>query len=378
MLVHHSSDSWIGKIPSRDIERVWSANPDRLISTAIADAKGRTPPGVSNLLRSPKWRDRWSDALNGALAELQTAAERMTYEGDIRLPRIRQQVTAFRRTTNEAFTLLKQGDRQMDAENDVGERRLDAEQRAKKILRTHFRKWFEEEMAAAMSRARLPRHHPFAHVRSEDGIDLLERLLESGYLDFPGRAEVRRLEALSDGDFRDVVAEDVSSQTGRNVALRHPLMLNDWMAALQDLQEMTWSALGNEGDPHSVLPEFRIPCPPAREEEVYIALRRRRFYRGVLQRMAEWKRLRRSFVREAVAKEEELKEPWTKAAASISDRIPDVFPREYEAVRRALDPFGETPGSTVLGEGYWRHRKELDEVIHRALRDGTWVNLLKA
>lgn len=377
MLAHHSPDSWIGKIPSGDVERVWNANFDRLISTAIADAEGRTPSGVSSLLRSPRWRDRWSDALNGALAELETAAERMTYEGDIRLPRIRQQVTTLRRTTNEAFTLLKQADREADAENEVGERRLDAEGRAKKILRTHFRKWFEGEMAATMAQAGLPRQHPFAHVRSEDGLDLLERLLEAGHLEFPGRAEVQRLEGLSDDDFRDTVAADVSSQDGRNIALRHPLMLNDWMAALQDLQELTWSALGNEGSPSAVLPGFQIPSPLAHEEEVYVALRRRRFYRGVLQRMAEWKRLRRSFVRVAVTREEELKKPWTDAAASISARIPDVFPREYEAVRRALDPFGECPGSVVLGAGYWKHRKELDEMIHRALRDGTWVNLLK-
>lgn len=369
------SNGWIDRLSSSEMERVWDANFDRLVTTSIADAENHVRPEISRLLRSRKWRDGWSDALNFAIAELESSVERMTYEDDPRLAKTAQRVQVLRKASGEALAYLRVCDRETDGE--YGGKTFtghDAGRLAKKILRTHFRAWFEAEMHRAMEEQGLPRLHPFQE-RHKDGIALLEHLVGKSVLEVPADDEVHRLLGLSDEAFRNAVASDVADQMSRNAALRHPLLLNDWMSGLQDLQEITWSALGAEGVPQVNIPVM-VLMPQAAETEIRTELRRRRFYRGVMQRMAEWRRVSRRLVREAVRKESELKRPWSDAARRISDSIPDTFPREYEAVRRALDAFGEQPGSAALGGQFTKHRREVQELIAKALQDGSWTKLL--
>lgn len=365
-------------MPTKELERVWEASFDRLVTTSIAVAEGRIRPDVFNLLRSPKWRDRWADSLQCALAELETACERMLYVADIRYAKTRERVLVLRQAREGAVEFLKARDLEADREEGAPEvLRASAEQAARRILMIHFRPWFQKELERAMAHQGLPAEQPIRKHNFSDGIELLEFLVEKGALQFPGREEALRLQGLSDEAFRNLVAEDVSDQENRNPALRHPVMLNDWMAALQDLQEMTWAALKMETRLKDKLPEWNPP-PGLSGEEIHSVLRRRRFYRGILQRKEEWIRLRRSFVRAAVVQQLRIEQPWTDAVERIRANMPDVFPREYAAVRRALDSFGETPGSSVLNDEYRRNRKKVDGAILGALEDGSWTVFLES
>lgn len=365
-------------MPTKELERVWEANFNRLVTTSIAVAEGRIRPEVFNLLRSPKWRDRWADSLQCALAELETACERMLYVADIRYAKTHERVLVLRRTREEAVEFLKARDLETDRREGTPEvLHANAEQAARKILMIHFRPWLQKELEKAMAQQGLPATRPIRKHNFSDGIELLEFLVEKGALQFPGGKEALLLQDLSDTAFRNLVAEDVSNQENRNPALRHPVMLNDWMAALQDLQEMTWAALGMEAKLKDRLPEWNPP-PGLSEEEIHLVLRRRRFYRGILQRKEEWLRLRRSFVRAAVVQQLRIEQPWTDAVERIRASMPDVFPREYAAVRRALDSFGETPGSSVLTDEYRKDRKKVDGAILEALQDGSWTTFLES
>lgn len=365
-------------MPTKELEKVWEANFNRLVTTSIAVAEGRIRPEVFNLLRSPKWRDRWADSLQCALAELETACERMLYVADIRYAKTHERVLVLRRAREDAVEFLKARDLETDRREGAPEiLHANAEQAARKILMIHFRPWLQEELEKAMAQQGLPATRPIRKHNFSDGIELLEFLVEKGALQFPGGKEALLLQDLSDTAFRNLVAEDVSNQENRNPALRHPVMLNDWMAALQDLQEMTWAALGMEAKLKDRLPEWNPP-PGLSEEEIHLVLRRRRFYRGILQRKEEWLRLRRSFVRAAVVQQLRIEQPWMDAIERIRASMPDVFPREYAAVRRALDSFGETPGSSVLTDEYRKDRKKVDGAILEALRDGSWTTFLES
>lgn len=372
------SSAWVDRLSTGELERVWETSFDRLVTTSIAVAEGRVRPEVFNLLRSPKWRDRWYDSLQCALAELETACERMLYTADMRYARTRERVLLLRQATEEALAFLKARDLEEDEKQGAPKTpHASAEQVARRILILHFNPWFQEEMKKAMAQRGLPVAHPTRSHKFSDGIELLEFLVEKGALQFPGEEEAHRLQNLTDDAFRNKVAEDVADQELRNPALRHPIMLNDWMAALQDLQEMTWSALELTGHPRARLPGW-TPPPDVKEVEVHVTLRRRRFYRGVIQRKTEWLRLRRTFVRAAVIQEARISQPWTEASECIRASMPEVFPREYAAIRRALDSFGETPGSSVMSDEYRKNRKKVDSAILAALQDGSWTDFLKS
>lgn len=375
--VENRSAAWIDRITLGELEKVWTTSFDRLVTTSIIAAEGKVRPEVFNLLRSPKWRDRWNDALHCALAELETSCERMLYEGDIRFEKTHERVILLRRSSKESSEFLKARDLEIDRQSGAPEALSPtAESATRKILMIHFNSWLQEELKNVMAQQGLPAQRPLKNLRFSDGIELLEFLISEGALRFPGEEEALRLQRMTDAEFRNQVAQDVSDQENRIHALRHPLMLNDWMAALQDLQEMTWSALGMETNPGDQLPKWSTPSGPD-ERAVYLTLRRRRFYRAILQRKEEWLRLRRAFVRTAVVQQVRIEQPWIDALEQVCASIPNAFPREHAAVRRALDSFGAPPGSSVLSKAYRKNRKKVDGLILEALQDGSWINFLK-
>jgi hypothetical protein len=370
--------SMVRRYTADELEALWRQNFQYLVVTAISDADGRAHPAVADRLRSPAWCADWIDALDYAIATAETAVERMTYSAD---PRQHDQVKRLQRLRASQHA----GRIQLKQMNAVGNQGVAAINRSrsaarftKVILRSHFHEWFNERLLDETARRGLPRRPPSYGTHYRDGVHMVESMIEDGTLEYPTPDAVKRLIDLSDDDFRNVVAEDVADEEGRDERLRHPALLNDWMAALQDLQEMTWSHLELKGGPFQDLPQLDYAAlTKACSTEVAVTLRRRRFYRSVIQRTNEWRRLRRHLVREAETRQAELDRPWTTVLNAITDEIPAVFPREYEAVRRALDPFGEPdPGCDFLSDAFHGKRRAFKDLMKKSLADGTWTRLL--
>lgn len=370
--------SLIRRYTSEELEVLWRQDFQRLVVTAIADAEGRVHIATADRLRSSDWCEGWLEALSHAVAVTESAVERMTYAGDVRLPRLTERLKKLLVAQQESRRRLKALDAAHNEELKKERNSYSAARYTKVLLRAHFRDWFDARMKEEMSRKGLPQHAPLRETSYEDGVHLVEDLIKRGLLDYSVTAEVKKFQAMSDQEFRDLVADDTSGATARVEALRHPLLLNDWMAALQDLQEATWSHMETEVGMTGNLPPLDYRCLAAlRPVEVDAIMRRRLFYRSVVQRMDEWRRVRRHLVREASDCRREMDRPWAEALDLITDEIPDAHPQEYAAVRKALDPFGwPTPGSDQLHPSFKGTRGAFSQTVKEALRHGTWIRLL--
>jgi len=357
--------------------RRWRTDFSALEKAAVADAEGKSTPEERRLLRSPEWCDAWHDALECAASELATAVERMIFTNDQRAIATRATLVAVRTALTEARRLIKHRTKQEGRVTFEKQHYFQADEVALRWLRHHHTTEADARCGTLLAAAGLPPWPP-RPPRAHDSVDGIERAWSAGLLDDPRTAAVDDLLAMDDETFRNAVADDVRHQNRRLAALRHPLLLNDWMAALQDLADMTAPRAGLDERNLQLAPVDFDALWAMTSENARCVLNARRFYRGVEQRMVEWRKVVRRRAREAARAEEEAKRPWEQVQREVRQDLAERHPRQYEALRRALDPFGVRPGSVELDRRRFTEeaRRELKRMMLAALADGTWKNLL--
>ncbi|MEO3753622.1 hypothetical protein [Streptomyces sp. B6B3] len=368
----------VARMPSWDLKPLWQADFHVLVTTAIADAEGRTRPSVAAGLRSSEWCEDWLDALNCAAGDLETAVERMTYTHDPRLDVTDHRLRCVRAALCEARTLHKRRHQYLTVTELERRRQYRADLVALRWLRNHHREEANTLRRTLLAQAGLPAHPPGWGNDVADGVEVIEQAAENGLLHAPRPPAVDDLLDLSDRAFRARVSDDVCTQNQRITALRHPAMLNDWMAALQELADKTTPTARVDDRNLMLAPldyhELSVMAAP----DVYRIIRARRFYRGVEQRMAEWRHLVQRLIRDAQAAEQRAAQPWSDIEQRVRQHIAERHPRQYAAVRRALAPFGTYPGAADLDPDRFTRkvRGELKHMLMTALDDGTWKQLL--
>lgn len=368
----------IARMWSEDLIPLWESDFDVLVLTVIVDAVGRIRPTVATTLRTPRWCADWNDALDAAVAKLAIVVERMTYENDPRLANNEERLAAVRARQHEARIRHKEIRRQQHMQHPDMIRLFQADQVAMGWLRHHYPDEVEKRVVRILAAAGLPRRPPTWGAGYVDGVEAITDAAEKGWIAAPRTLRVDELLALDDDAFRNAVARDVRNQDHRIPELRHPLMLHDWMAALQDLEEMTAPRAATHPDGMNLAKlDFReLRSWPT--EDVRKLFNARRFLAGVGQRKSEWGRRVRQLTYEATTACHAINEPWYAAEKQARTELADAHADEYSALRRALDPFGVMPGSNRLDPQKFhnRVRRELKALLLAALADGSWKHLL--
>ncbi|WP_280426449.1 hypothetical protein [Nocardia carnea] len=331
-----------------------------LVTIAIADASARLSMPIEQLFDSTTWLEDWTDALLCAEGELQVATELMVMKSDDRLPSRSDQLRAVRRRLHESRSLLA-ARRRREHELDIRQTN-DAEATARKWLHTAFRDEWTELLQQILAEQGLNEPLPSP---SRDSFDLIELRHAHGFLDHPVTDEVRRLNALPDEEFRNVVAIDAKNQEDRIEELMHPLLIRRWSVCLQDLAQMTYTLAGAK------TPEALGPTPPilleptANPEDAYAVVRARRFLAAVNQRRIECARMRRHLVAESGRNErrDPTRIAYTQAQVQASRLLVDRRPKALAYILEQLRPYETTPGvldSALLPEGNRRGQVKRD------------------
>jgi hypothetical protein len=364
-------DSW-------QLKSLWQADLGVLVTTAIADAEGRTQPTVAAALRSTEWYEDWLDALNHASGDLETAVERMTYTHDPRLDETTERLQRVRTALHEARALHKRRQHHETANDPERRRQFRADMVALGWLREHHHQEAQTLRRTLLTKAALPAHPPMRIEDVADGVEFIERAAETGLLRAPRPPAVDELLNLSDQAFQERVSADVRTKNRRITALRHPALLNDWMAALQELADKIAPTARIKHQNLMLAPLDYDELWAMSTTDAYEVINARRFYRSIEQRMAEWRRLVWRLKRDAQAAERKAAQPWRDIERRVRQEIAEHHPRQYAAVRRALARFGTRPGAADLDPKRftWPVRNELKQIVTTALDNGTWTQLL--
>lgn len=370
----------IYRIPSTELMELWRQDFQVLVTTAIADTQGRVHPVVADMLRSAEWCHDWYDALMAAEGELASAHERMAYSGDLRAGATKKRLMRIRTVRDEARVLHRDRMRTEGQNNPAAVRVRQADSVAMAWLRHHHKDWCNVRRGELLRERGMAENRPGYGMSPADGVEAIENAAREGTIPYPSTPEVEALLDLGDEQFRNQVARDIQEQDFRIQELRHPLLLNDWMAALQELEAMTlplaWAENNSESMTLGRLDVAKLAALPS--EEAYKVLRARRFCRALYQRIAEWKRIVRRMARDVAALEEAIARPWYDVEQQVRQELVDKFPEQYSAMRRALDPFGVRPGSNQLDVKKFDNklRGKVKQIMLDALADGSWVRLL--
>jgi hypothetical protein len=180
---------------------------------------------------------------------------------------------------------------------------------------------------------------------------------------------------MTDFYFNRTVSNDARVQDGREEGLRHPLLLNDWMAALQDIAIQTGPTAGRIPDTTQLAPLDYPRLKHLSADDARHILRARRFFRAVQQRINEWGHLVNRLNREATIAQHHASTPWNNALWEARSRIATIYPDQYSALLRALDAF-TIPGTDQLEpDRYEVARKQVKTQLLGCLADGTWRNI---
>lgn len=346
---------------------------DNLVTVAVAEAANRfIPQRTRRLLRKVEWRLDWQDALLCACGELQVSAERMRYTNDPRLETTEHRLRRVRIRVNEASVLAKKLRR--NGFNNSAERKMNRNSHL--TAQGWLRNAFPDEYAELIQQERAHRHlsdepedPPFRNVH-----DQIRHAWTHGRITAPRTQEVDALLAADDVSVRTAAANDAKDQEERNMALRHPLLLERWENSLRELGYMAAEQARAE-TPHALgtLPEDFYILPSKKAIEV---LNARRFLAAIQQRRLEYKRHLRQITQ--VLNEREHDNPrvvvMTEAREAASQLLIDRHPSEYAFIRTVLRPHeqydGYLPGELANGP----QRTEIKRRVLAALTDGTWTH----
>ncbi|GAA2016872.1 hypothetical protein GCM10009799_51220 [Nocardiopsis rhodophaea] len=366
----------IGEVRRRtaaELEALWRADFDALVTTAIADAEGKAGRVTAETLRSQEWIEDWQDALTWAESELSSAMERMEYESDPRLERNRVRLKRTRRALGASRSLLNQ--RRKARNSHINARQMNARLTAQSWLCRHHEGEAQEVRRGLLRKAGLPEVSPLRAEDSTDALGSIERCVRAGLLEAEITPDVEKLIALRGADFRNAVADDVSDQKARREGLRHPLLLRRWYAALVELQEMTRQTARGHAD--GQLPALDVDeLHSMSQQEARKVLNARRFFRACQQRRVEWKLVVRRVHHEVVKAEQQVEEPWSQARAEAQRVIVERYPEQYQAVLKVLAPYCGLSGRLDVGLFGAPVRGQVKEEVLDALESGTWRKFL--
>ncbi|WP_459963809.1 hypothetical protein [Nocardia sp. IFM 10818] len=323
-----------------ELERLFAGSFRARTTIALADALGTLPKRAARMLRTPDRHLDWNDALLWQEAELQVTAERRDYEQDPRHAETVAHLHAVRVRLNESRIL-------------IGAYRREAAARTLPVriasdARATARKWLTElhprEYNALLRQVLVARGvDPARPRRCRDAFDFIEQGCTDRWIDDPVTPEVQRLLQVSDGRFRQLVAQDAQDQDTPNEEFAHPLVLRRWHAALQSLAQARFRQAHARG-PYDLgpAPKCLRTATPAQAEEIFAA---RRYLAAMNQRRLECLNL----VREAVAEIEErqLDDPrriaYAQAKKQAGLRLAAAHPAQYELIRNGLRPYESQP-----------------------------------
>ncbi|WP_146057639.1 hypothetical protein [Streptomyces sp. SM12] len=344
--------SEVRKMTYADLERWWEVDPNVLATTVVADATGHVHPTVSAALRSEEWLDHWADVLYATVGELDSSAERMTYTGDPRLPRVTRQCGQVHLRMQEANTLLRQRSR-AEGRDLMPKTVTDARQAALSLLAKHHREEATKLRAEEIAHRGLAPDPP-THDWGEgpaDAFDAIENAVRSGLLVAPIAAQTRRLIHMRERGFIVAVGHDVKQQRERNDGLRHPLLLRRWTAALTYLRDTTAAQAGGIATWTLVQPALDMDALRALpSQQAWLVINRRRFLRGCFQRWRECSRHVQDVVRTVAVRTEDERRPWSEATHASRITLAQRHPAQYRMLRDALEPYTE-PGTPKIRHG---------------------------
>lgn len=311
------------------LAQVIAADYNALVAVAINSAsRSDSPPHIARLLRSPEWRFAWLDALTCAENTLQVSYERMTYEGDSRSRNIRTQLYGVRTALREARTLARQEQR-LEV-RDVHE--LDVENTATRWLAEAFQDQYKEIRQQVADEGA----NPTADDAQREVFDAIIAAWQAGEFNAPLTDELKRLVKLDSEGFRDEVAADAQAQGDPQMALRHPLALAKWKAALDNLLDRTWERA--RADSPTELGPLRADLYVLTHEEAFAILNARRFFAAVLQRRVEATRAIQRALLDTGSSVDEYLHPRQRLARIADERLIAARRREYDhIINRLLD-----------------------------------------
>lgn len=366
----------VRKMTSVELERHWRVDFDSLVTTAIADAEGLTNRNTAGVLRSQEWTLAWQDALYCAEGSLLSSTEWMAYGNDRRLRVTQIRLRRVRNRINEVHILLKSRARAAST-SPHDQAGGTAGNITDKWLVEHHHDESESLRRTWTSQAGLSLRYPWYHEPPLERIELVERAAQLGLTDYPVTDAVTELLDTSDEAFRNRVATDAQEQNRRLPELRHPILMNDWCAALQDLLEQTGEQAGVKQG-HQ-LAELDIGVLHTRtQDEARRVLDARRFYRSCRQRLVEWEFLARTRGSEAFQAFCRAEKPWKDIEKMVRNTIASRHPRHRQAVLNALVPFCYDQDPTRIDPGKLgrKARNELRVMVLESLADGSWDRLL--
>ncbi|MFE3827483.1 hypothetical protein [Streptomyces sp. NPDC059092] len=358
--------------PTQEVADASAASFEVFVRAALADAFLRkTRDTTSAWLRSPEMHHDWLDALTFAAGELQIACERLRYRGDERL-------RANQRRLEQVQARLVEARRVRRAYQDENQRAgrewrnmCDAVFTARSWLRGAYGDEADAVRRELSAERGIPESAPYQEP-ARNALHGIEIACRSKLIDPMVTADVARLMAAPEQAFRLVVANDAKEQEERSTALRHPLLLRRWEAAVHDLltelvpraRADSTTVLGDLGDVSGLT-----------GQEVYTLLNSRRFYVALHYRLTELARIVRRLTEDCRARQERLRAPWYAVEVEVRAELARRHPREYGWIRRQMEPFGTPAGSRSL-DPEWannsQRRGALKAHVMRCLASGVF------
>lgn len=348
-----------------ELERRWEEDFSQLCTTVLAEATGPVDPSVEAALRSAAWASRWDDALYACIGALASAAERKAFTEDPSWKRTLNHLSAVRRRAAEAKELL---DRQRRPR--AQPRLADARLLVSSVLAKHYAQEFEELRVEEFARRGLPPQEDDERGPGRDGLGRVEDLVASGVLEEPADAQVDRLLGASPQALTRTVALDANERE-YCPALRHPLLLRGWAAALERLRDEHYALDGMQPSFTVTLPALDLDALRAMEPaQAWKVLHRRRFLRSLAQRWRECQMEIHWQVQRAELHHQQQRQPRTAALDAAGEALGRRHAVERDALLERCAPFCEE-GTMLLQERLHspRPRGEFRRELAQALRE---------
>lgn len=371
MLKHLTVDE-IRHMEYSELEPWWEGDFESFITTAIAEATGEVRVSVREALVQDDWIEQWLDALYAATGELDSSRERLSYKRSPRLKsalEMRAQVVQRKdyvsgilrdRAKNQGFEMMPVA-------------QADAMMASISILSQHHRAEFRDLREEACRRRGIPLNDSYYETSYADAYDSIRDAITRGALKTPETKEVRALLDFPYEKFKQLVAEETKGVVERCDTLRHPLVLQRWEQALDDLAIEPCRLIGVEPRLSISLPKVLMKdlwSMPG--DEAWKILDRRRFIRGLAQRHREFAMHKRQVVRAVALRREADSQPWIDAAREAQTIVGERHPKERDAIIAEFLPYCE-PGSTRIIQATLPSRKRgaLVRELKEKLASGT-------
>ncbi|MFE3739783.1 hypothetical protein [Streptomyces sp. NPDC059134] len=358
--------------PTQEVADASAASFEVFVRAALADAFLRkTRDTTSAWLRSPEMHHDWLDALTFAAGELQIACERLRYRGDDRLRANQRRLEQVQVRLMEARRVRRAYQEENQRAGREWRNMCDAVFTARSWLRGAYGDEADAVRRELCAERGIPGSAPYQEP-ARNALHGIEIACRSKLIDPLVTADVARLMAAPDHAFRLVVANDAKEQEERSTALRHPLLLRRWEAAVHDLlaelvdraRADSTTVLGDLGDVTGLT-----------GQEVYTLLNSRRFYVALHYRLTELARIVRRLTEDCRARQERLRAPWYAVEVEVRAELARRHPREYAWIRRQMEPFGTPVGSRAL-DPEWannsQRRGALKAHVMRCLASGVF------